>query len=205
MECDFRSSQMLLVAILAIRSGQGSLLGMERFAERHLKTLNQLLSSHIAKSPSDSGLTGTRAGLRPADLPLHELQRDLITDALAPSAIAQQWDSPWHHLQWLERQQAALGKAHLVSAAQSESSRSGAQMSDWKGLHERVWKGEFERSSHGSFCLSTDTGEQWPVITLEPSIHQWLLDEKIQRTVEVLGRLNPWAHWLCISGLLQSE
>ena len=45
---------MLLVAILAILSNQGSLLGMERFAKRHRKTLNQLLGTHIAKSPSDS-------------------------------------------------------------------------------------------------------------------------------------------------------
>jgi hypothetical protein len=42
---------MLLVAIL---SGQGSLLGMERFAKRHRKTLNELLGTHIGKPPSDS-------------------------------------------------------------------------------------------------------------------------------------------------------
>jgi hypothetical protein len=34
---------MLLVAILAILSGQGSLMGMERFAKRHRKALNELL------------------------------------------------------------------------------------------------------------------------------------------------------------------
>ena len=45
---------MLLVAILAILSNQGSLLGMERFAKRHRKTLNKLLGTHIAKPPSDS-------------------------------------------------------------------------------------------------------------------------------------------------------
>jgi hypothetical protein len=45
---------MLLVAILAILSNQGSLLGMERFAKRHRKALNELLGTHIAKSPSDS-------------------------------------------------------------------------------------------------------------------------------------------------------
>ena len=42
---------MLLVAIL---SSQGSLLGMERFAKRHRKTLNELLGTHIANPPSDS-------------------------------------------------------------------------------------------------------------------------------------------------------
>jgi hypothetical protein len=45
---------MLLVAILAILSGQGSLLGMERFAQRHRKTLNELLGTHISKLPSAS-------------------------------------------------------------------------------------------------------------------------------------------------------
>jgi hypothetical protein len=45
---------MLLVAILAILSNQGSLLGMEWFAKRHPKTLNALVGTHIAKSPSDS-------------------------------------------------------------------------------------------------------------------------------------------------------
>ena len=45
---------MLLVAILSILSGQGSLMGMERFAKRHRKTLNELLVTQVAKPPSDS-------------------------------------------------------------------------------------------------------------------------------------------------------
>jgi len=45
---------MLLVAVLAILSGQGSLVGMERFAKRHRLTLNELLGTDFGKSPSDS-------------------------------------------------------------------------------------------------------------------------------------------------------
>jgi hypothetical protein len=45
---------MLLVAILAILSHQGSLMGMERFAKRHRMILNELLGTQIAKPPSDS-------------------------------------------------------------------------------------------------------------------------------------------------------
>ncbi len=45
---------MLLVAILAILSGQGSLVGMERFAKRHRQTLNELLGTDFGKSPSGS-------------------------------------------------------------------------------------------------------------------------------------------------------
>jgi hypothetical protein len=45
---------MLLVAILSILSGQGSLVGMERFAKRHHQALNELLGTDFRKSPSDS-------------------------------------------------------------------------------------------------------------------------------------------------------
>jgi hypothetical protein len=45
---------MLLVAILAILSGQGSLVGMERFAKRHRQALNELLGTDFGKTPSDS-------------------------------------------------------------------------------------------------------------------------------------------------------
>jgi hypothetical protein len=41
---------MLLVAILAILSNQGSLMGMERFAKRHRKTLNELLGHRCRKA-----------------------------------------------------------------------------------------------------------------------------------------------------------
>ena len=41
------------MAILAILSTQGSLMGMERFAKRHRKTLKELLGTQVAKPPSD--------------------------------------------------------------------------------------------------------------------------------------------------------
>ena len=65
---------MLLVAILSILSGQGSLVGMERFAERHRKTLNALLGTDFGKSPSDSTF---RLLLAQLDVPAFEtLLRD---------------------------------------------------------------------------------------------------------------------------------
>ena len=45
---------MLLVASLSILSGQGSLVGMERFAKRHRQALNELLGTNFGKSQSDS-------------------------------------------------------------------------------------------------------------------------------------------------------
>ena len=45
---------MLLVAILAILSNEGSLVGIERFARRHRQVLNELLGTDFDKEPSDS-------------------------------------------------------------------------------------------------------------------------------------------------------
>jgi hypothetical protein len=44
----------LLVAILAILSNEGSLVGMERFSKRHRQTISELLGTDFGKSPSDS-------------------------------------------------------------------------------------------------------------------------------------------------------
>jgi hypothetical protein len=45
---------LLLVAILAILSGQSSMVGMERFAKRHRQTLLELLGTDFGMSPPDS-------------------------------------------------------------------------------------------------------------------------------------------------------
>ena len=45
---------MLLVAILAILSNEGSLVGIERFARRHRQVLNELLGTEFGKKPPDS-------------------------------------------------------------------------------------------------------------------------------------------------------
>ena len=45
---------MLLVAILAILSNEGSLVGIELFARRHREVLNELLGTDFGKEPSDS-------------------------------------------------------------------------------------------------------------------------------------------------------
>jgi hypothetical protein len=87
---------MLLVAILAILSGQGSLVGMERyscgegfaFAKRHRQTLNELLGTDFAKSPSDSTF---RLLLAQLDVPAFEtLLRDWMA---AQPAVAKGLDT----------------------------------------------------------------------------------------------------------------
>jgi len=84
----FPQWQMLLVAILSILSGQGSLVGMERFAKRHRQTLNELLGTDFGKSPSDSTF---RLLLAQLDVPGFEtLLRDWIS---ARPGVADEFDT----------------------------------------------------------------------------------------------------------------
>ena len=57
---------MLLVAIPSILSGQGSLVGRERFAKRHRQTLYKLRGTDFGKTRSDST---TRQLLAQLDVP----------------------------------------------------------------------------------------------------------------------------------------
>ncbi len=50
----FPQCWMHLVVILAILSNEGSLVGIERFARRHRKVLNELMGTDFGKEPSDS-------------------------------------------------------------------------------------------------------------------------------------------------------
>jgi hypothetical protein len=79
---------MLLVAIFAILSGQGSLVGMERFAKRHRQTLNEVLGTDFGKSPSDSTF---RLLLAQPDVPGFEtLLRDWMA---AQPGVAEELDT----------------------------------------------------------------------------------------------------------------
>jgi hypothetical protein len=64
-----------------------------------------------------------------------------------------------------------------------------------------VFSGRLTPDGNGAFQLSIATGEVWPVITLEPSLHRWLAQLDQAREVELIGCANPWGPWLRVSRL----
>ena len=156
----------------------------------------QPLILNVGQAAGAAAALAVRSGVAPADLPVQELQHALISDPLAPSAVAPLWDTPWHHPQWRERQEAVLAnpqEAPVVAAA--------AQVPTGRGCHDRQWSGRISMQGEGSFSFTSSTGEEWPVITLEPAMHQWLSQLEGSRPVELIGSANTWGPWLRISGL----
>jgi hypothetical protein len=135
-------------------------------------------------------------------LPVRSLQEALINDPEAPAAVAPLWDTPWHHHQWRERQLAVLNAPDRLQADGSLD-QVPAQLRVDRGPSEpgeELFSGELVRQADGAFVLDSAT-ERWPVITLEPALHAWLVGVDKPMAVELIGCRNPWGPWLRASRL----
>jgi len=160
----------------------------------------QPLILNVGQAAGAAAALAVRVGVSPAQLPVRELQTALISDPHAPSAIAPLWDTPWHHPHWHERQEAVLANpqrfAHgLVGGG------SATQYPIPASRHEQLWSGTIEAEATGGFRFTTNSGEIWPVITLEPSMHHWLGELEGPLSAELIGNVNPWGPWLRVSRL----
>jgi len=52
----------------------------------------------------------------------------------------------------------------------------------------------------GGYRLEGSSGD-WPLITLEPAMHRWLLLQERPRPVRLVACANPWGPWLRVSRL----
>jgi hypothetical protein len=160
----------------------------------------QPLILNVGQAAGAAAALAVRVGLLPAQLAVRDLQNDLIADPLAPSAVAPLWDTPWHHPQWRERQEAVLANPQPFEQGLAAAGTPAAAPIP-ASRHERLWSGILQADSSGGFHFTHDSGEVWPVITLEPSMHHWLSQLDGSRTVELIGNANPWGRWLRVSRL----
>jgi hypothetical protein len=146
-----------------------------------------------------------QGNMLPADLAPQQLQQALINDPQAPAAPLPLWDTPWHHPQWRQRQWRAIDDP---SGLNRHGELPGdATLEPWQGppqRGERLWQGELQPDGSGGFGLLV-AGRLWPLITLEPALHHWLLAQDRPRQVAMLGSANPWGPWLRLSRLAEAQ
>jgi hypothetical protein len=173
------------------------------FATSHMAngaTRLQPLILNVGQAAGAAAALAVRTAVTPAELPVRALQNALIADPLAPAAVAPLWDTPWHHPQWRERQGAVLANPQQFSDGLAATG-SAVQEPIPVGHHEQLWSGRIQATTTGGYSFTTSSGEVWPVITLEPSMHQWLSQRSGSEPVELIGHANPWGPWLRISRL----
>ncbi len=137
----------------------------------------------------------------PGALPVDALQEALIADRLAPAGPVPLWDTPWHHPDWSERQRRALRDPDLLSrGGQLRETGSCSPYQAPVEPHEDRFSGSLMPDGSGGYRLET-AGRIWPLITLEPALHQWLRRQDRHCQVSLIGVANPWGPWLRVSRL----
>jgi hypothetical protein len=158
----------------------------------------QPLIFNVGQAAGAAAALAVARDLRPADMPVRALQELLLGDPLAPAGPVPLWDTPWHHPDWAARQRAVLDDPSRISGSgELAGLRGHAPPSE---PHERLWSGELSCDGQGGYQLAC-AGQLWPVISLEPALHQWLQNLDRPRSVRLMGCLNPWGPWLRASRL----
>jgi hypothetical protein len=164
----------------------------------------QPLILNIGQAAGAAAALSLQQGCPPAALPVRLLQNALISDPQAPAGPLPLWDTPWHHPAWAERQRAALADPALL---RPDGSLAGAPAGLDAHLApvvatEQLWQGELRPDCNGGYSLQlADSGASWPIITLEPALHHWLMAQERARPVALIGCANPWGPWLRVSRL----
>ena len=149
----------------------------------------QPLIMNIGQAAGAASALAVESNLQPTELTIRSVQDRLISDAMAPSAVAPLWDTPWHHADWLERQKAVLDRKHL-DAARPQMPDSG------KTLHAVV-----QPDNQGCYTVHPKGGPPCQLITLEPAVNDRLQGIETPTEVKLQGSHNPWGGWFRASSL----
>ena len=168
------------------------LMADKAFSTSHMAngaTRLQPLIMNVGQAAGAASALAVETNRQPSELSVRSLQNRLIGDAIAPSAVAPLWDTPWHHSQWLERQTAALNQEPLA-AAPPETLDSG-----------RTRKAMVSPDNEGGYRINFEGDEPCQLITLEPAVNDRLLTIEKPTSVNVQGKHNPWGGWFRTSSL----
>ena len=149
----------------------------------------QPLIMNIGQAAGAAAALAVETDRQPSELSLRSLQDRLIGDAMAPSAVAPLWDTPWHHSQWLERQTAVLDQNSLA-AARPETLDKG-----------RSGHGMVSPDGEGGYTVQLEDDEPRQLITLEPAVNAGLETLDKPTKVMIQGTDNPWGGWFRCSSM----
>jgi hypothetical protein len=171
----------------------------------------QPLVLNVGQAAGLAAALAVRRGQPPAAIPVAAIQMGLIEDPQAPAGPFPLWDTPWHHPEWAKRQRQALAEPAALSPEGWLRGSGGVGPASVAPSEpgERLWQGELRPDGQGGFSLvvadrlpACQGSQVWPLITLEPALHTWLLAQERPRNVALIGCANPWGPWLRVSRLV---
>jgi hypothetical protein len=159
----------------------------------------QPLMLNVGQAAGVAAAMAVKQGEAVVHLSVSDIQLHLVRDSIAPSAVIPMWDTPWHDVTWDERQTAALRDSQdsaMRNGTCSVARKTGSS-----------YRGRLEVASDGRFFLDQEGGRRWKLITLEPEIHEFLmqLEPDHPAIVCLQARANPWGPWLVVHGIKKAS
>ncbi len=165
----------------------------------------QPLILNIGQAAGLAAALSIQRSCRPIELPVDVLQSHLLNEETAPAAMLPLWQWPAWHPHWKTAQEQGLASPDQIDPMgflprSVHLDQPGLNAAP-KDRHEELFIGRISTTEEGGFQLSTDAGH-WPVITLEPSINEWLhQQDRTTGTIRVRAVRNPWGPWLRLLGV----
>ncbi len=181
------------------------------FSVSHMANGATRLQPLILNLGQVAGLAAAMAvhkGSAVGDLEVDEIQSALIHEPQAPAAVLPIWDWPLWHPHWVKAQEQGLAEPDQLDANGSLSGPRASRLLP-PGVnqapnqpHEVALRGVLTGNLQEGYQLQT-AERAWPLITLEPAIHHWLVSsDHASRRVNLRGVQNPWGPWVRITGIL---
>jgi hypothetical protein len=144
----------------------------------------------------------------PIEVPVNVLQTHLIHEPTAPAAVLPLMQWPAWHPHWTTAQEKGLAAPDQIDSLGFLAPSQSLHL-DRPGLNsaptdhqEELLTGKVSSTAEGGFQFSSDD-EHWPLITLEPAINQWLLQQdRSTGMIRVRVVRNPWGPWLRLIGVI---
>ena len=164
----------------------------------------QPLILNVGQAAGAAAALAVRSAGTAAQVNVCGLQECLLNDPVAPAGVVPDWDTPWHHPRWLERQCTLLAGA-----------------SDWPPPGSTTVKpltgpgfgrpgciqvvGVVAPGPDQTYRFQRENKPMIPIITLEPAV-QSVLREIVQPTrVMIEGTHNHWGPWFVVRTIAKAE
>ena len=143
----------------------------------------------IGQAAGQAAALCAQQSLAVSELPVATLQQHLLSDRFAPSGVVPCPELPWHQPGWAQQQLDLLtGESAPLPPAPAPSEPGSCQKRLLIQIDGDRWWGDSE------------SGERFPLITLEPQVQQ-VLPAYHGRWLELEGCANPFGPWWRINRL----
>ncbi|MDJ0648591.1 MAG: FAD-dependent oxidoreductase [Xenococcaceae cyanobacterium MO_188.B19] len=145
-----------------------------------------------------------KSNCQPRELDIRSLQRALLTDPIAPSAVIPLFNLSPNHPQWLDWQQYYLDHPKHYPL---DGNFPGDDIEHITDAHNQIYQGKFccygEQSYQIILKSSIFNKKTYGLITLHSTVNKQLLDYPHSKSISVLGRASKTGYWLIVEKIIQ--